>query len=91
MIETEGDLILSVIGVLGAFGIGAYLGQRRVCAVLDVIDAWRDQARISAEADEDGTLTDDEARRIAKATRRFIGRMDEARRVLFADVVCRRG
>jgi len=86
MIETNADLILSGIGLIGAFGIGCYLGQRRVWAILDVVDAYRDQARTYYAAAEDGELSDEECRQIALATRRFFARLDTVRALFAADL-----
>lgn len=87
MIESQGDLILTAIGIVGAFGIGCWLGQRRVCAILDVVDAYRDQARTYYEAADDGTISDEEARAIVQATRRFFLRLDAARALFTSDLV----
>lgn len=86
MIETNADLILSGIGLIGAFWIGCYLGQRRVWAILDVVDAYRDQARTYYAAAGDGELSDEDCRQIAEATRRFFVRLKTVRALFAADL-----
>lgn len=78
MIETSADVILALVGITGAFGIGAWLGQRRVWAILDVIDAFRDQSRTYYEAAGDGEISDEDAHAIAKVTQKFFCRLDAA-------------
>ena len=78
MIETQGDMVLTLVGIVGSFGIGCWLGQRRVYAVLDVIDAFRDQSRIYYEAAGDGEISDEDAHAIAKVTQKFFCRLDAA-------------
>lgn len=89
MIELDPGL-MTLIGILVAVAAGFMLGRRQTNALLDLIDAFRAQARITADAGEDGTLTDEECRRIATATRTFFNRLEDAKMLLLSDLVLRR-
>lgn len=82
--------VATLIGLLAAVAAGFYLGQRRTRAALDLIDSFRAQARITAEAGEDGEYSDTDCRRIAMATREFFDRLEDVKIIFLSDLVLRK-
>ena len=72
------EVALVALAVAGAFGLGSWVADRRIAALLAVVKSFCEEAATYYSAREDGRIDDLEAREIAEATGRFFADLEAA-------------
>jgi hypothetical protein len=76
------EAALVALAVGSAFGLGSWLADRRVAALVAVVRSFCEEAAVYYRAREDGRIDDAEARRIADAADRLFTDIEAAGREL---------
>ncbi|MEN6343075.1 MAG: hypothetical protein ABFC89_11025 [Methanospirillum sp.] len=71
-------IALVTLAVGSAFGLGSWVADRRIAALVAVVRSFCDEAAVYYRAREDGRIDDAEARAIADAAGRFFADLEAA-------------
>ena len=82
------EAALVALAVASAFGLGSWLADRRVAALVAVVRSFCEEAAVYYRAREDGRIDDAEAREIAEAAGRFFADLEAAGAELLAEAPC---
>ena len=81
--------VLVAVAVAGAFRLGSWLADRRVAALVAVVQSFCEEAAVYYRARKDGEIDTAEAQELANAVDRFFVELEAAGGVLVEEVPCR--
>ena len=83
------EIVLVALAVAGAFGLGSRLADRRVAAIVAVVQSFCEEARVYYQARTDGRIDEVEAQELARAVDRFFVDLEAAGAEMMREVPCR--
>ncbi len=83
------EAVLVALAVAGAFGLGIRLADRRVAAIVAVVQSFCEEARVYYRARTDGRIDEVEAQELARAVDRFFVDLEAAGAEMMKEVPCR--
>ncbi|MEN6517911.1 MAG: hypothetical protein ABFC38_06920 [Methanospirillum sp.] len=82
------QIALAALAVGSAFGLGGWLADRRIAALVAVVRSFCEEAAVYYRARGDGRIDDAEAREIAEAAGRFFADLETAGTELLEEAPC---